>query len=195
MHTCAALLTAALVLVAQPRRGSAARDCYRPCMPSPEVCLADPRQCDDENCNTDPRPVKRGDCPPGFVENLRCVASMRREPLEIYMWGEIPPKPDDRTLPEKIECAPCLHALRLTFPDRPALRCLRRSGMAKGYDNRLCCNIDACSITDYKACMSQREADRLALLQGRRLEADVEAEQNTLERLRNELRTQELGQK
>ena len=75
------------------------------------------------------------------------------------------------------------------------LRCLRRSGMAKGYDNRLCCNIDACSITDYKACMSQREADRLALLQGRRLEADVEAEQNTLERLRNELRTQELGQK
>ena len=67
--------------------------------------------------------------------------------------------------------------------------------MAKGYDNRLCCNIDVCSITDYKACMSQREADRLALLQGRRLEADVEAEQNTLERLRNELRTQELGQK
>ena len=116
MHTCAALLAAALVLVAQPRRGSAARDCYRPCMPSPEVCLADPRQCEDENCNTDPRPVKRGDCPPGFVENLRCVASMRREPLEIYMWGEIPPKPDDRTLPEKIECAPCLQTLRLTFP-------------------------------------------------------------------------------
>ena len=107
MHTCAALLAAALVLVAQPRRGSAARDCYRPCMPSPEICLADPRQCEDENCNTDPRPVKEGDCPPGFVENLRCVASMRREPLEIYMWGEIPPKPDDRTLTEKIECAPC----------------------------------------------------------------------------------------
>ena len=52
-----------------------------------------------------------------------------------------------------------------------------------------------CIRDSYKACMSQREADRLALLQGRRLEADVEAEQNTLERLRNELRTQELGQK
>ena len=30
--------------------------------------------------------------------NGRC-----RTALEIYQWGEIPPKPDDRTLPEKIE--------------------------------------------------------------------------------------------
>ena len=56
--------------------------------------------------------------------------------------GEIPPKPDQRTLTEKLD------------------------GITRGMDNRMCCNIDACSITDYKACMSQREADRLALLKG-----------------------------
>ena len=58
--------------------------------------------------------------------NRRC-----RTALEIYQWGEIPPKPDDRTLPEKIE------------------------GQEKGFQNRMCCNIDACSITDFQACRAQ----------------------------------------
>ena len=159
-------LLALLLLLAAPRPGDAARDCYRPCLPSPDICLEDSRQCEDTNCNTNPRPVKAGEVPPGYTEDLRCVASMRREPLEIYKWGEIPPKPDQRTLTEKLD------------------------GITRGMDNRMCCNIDACSITDYKACMSQREADRLALLQGRRLEQDIAAEQSTLEKLRDELRNQ-----
>ena len=58
--------------------------------------------------------------------NGRC-----RTALEIYQWGEIPPKPDDRTLPEKIE------------------------GQEKGFQNRMCCSIDACSITDFQACRAQ----------------------------------------
>ena len=133
------------------RTADAARNCYRECLPSADICMADPNKCDDTNCNTVNRPVTRGP-PPGYTEDLRCVASMRRErancsslsgfahtglngrcrtALEIYQWGEIPPKPDDRTLPEKIE------------------------GQEKGFQNRMCCNIDACSITDFQACRAQ----------------------------------------
>jgi hypothetical protein len=35
--------------------------------------------------------------------SLRCVADMRREPLEIYKWGRIIPKPDERDRYEREE--------------------------------------------------------------------------------------------
>ena len=34
---------------------------------------------------------------------MRCVAEMRREPLEIYKWGRILPKPDNRDTYERLE--------------------------------------------------------------------------------------------
>ena len=60
------------------RTADAARNCYRECLPSADICMADPNKCDDTNCNTVNRPVARGP-PPGYTEDLRCVASMRRE--------------------------------------------------------------------------------------------------------------------
>ena len=85
------------------------------------------------------------------MEDMRCIAAMRKEPLEVYKWGRIPPKPDTRTLTEKIE------------------------GMDYGIRNRMCCSVDACSITDYQDCARQRAADLEELLAGRRLESVEEA--------------------
>lgn len=159
-----------------------ARQCYELCMEIDPItnqftgeiyegaeafCCTEPAGCGKEGTYS-------GVVPYGYMENLRCIAAMRKEPLEVYKWGRIPPKPDTRTLSEKIE------------------------GMDYGTRNRMCCSVDACSITDYRDCRRQQAADLEVLLAGRRLESAEEAylleEQHqavVLDRLRAEISDQE----
>lgn len=172
-----------LCWLSSAHRSEAARQCYELCMEIDPVtnqftgviyegaeafCCTSPNGCGKEGTYS-------GVIPYGYMEDLRCIAAMRKEPLEVYKWGRIPPKPDSRTLTEKIE------------------------GMDYGIRNRMCCSVDACSITDYQDCARQRAADLEELLAGRRLESVEEAyllEQQhrttVQDRLRQELSEQEL---
>ena len=163
------------------RRADAARQCYELCMEIDPVtnqftgeiyegaeafCCTSPNGCGKEGTYS-------GVVPYGYMEDMRCIAAMRKEPLEVYTWGRIPPKPDTRTQSEKIE------------------------GMDYGIRNRMCCKVDACSISDYADCRRQQAADLEVLLAGRRLESVEEAylleEQHqvvVLDRLRQEISEQ-----
>ena len=164
------------------RRADAARQCYELCMEIDPVtnqftgeiydgaeafCCTKPAGCGNEGTYS-------GRVPYGYMEDLRCIAAMRKEPLEVYKWGRIPPKPDDRTLSEKIE------------------------GLEYGIRNRMCCKVNACSITDFRDCRRQRAADLEALLAGRRLEGaeeeyllEEQQQAAVLDRLRQEISEQE----
>ena len=161
------------------RRADAARQCYELCMEIDPVtnqftgeiyegaeafCCTKPAGCGKEGTYS-------GRVPYGYMEDLRCIAAMRKEPLEVYKWGRIPPKPDTRTLSEKIE------------------------GMDYGIRNRLCCKVDACSISDFADCRRQQAADLEVLLAGRRLESVEEAylleeQHQAVDRLRQEISEQ-----
>ena len=134
---------------------TAARQCYTTCMeidPTTKQFTGEATPGTEAVCCTNLKGCGSylgsysGVIPYGHMEDWRCIAAMRKEPLEVYKWGEIPPKPDLRTLSEKIV------------------------GLDHGIRNRLCCKVDACSIADYRDCKRQQQADLEVLLAGRRLE-------------------------